>query len=139
MTQIYSSPCYLTTKSAPPTTHTHTYIYIDSRPPPPLLHTDTLPGHGGGVSRQRGRTVAVRSLLLPHRASACLVMCCRRRFRESRSNRRGERPLATTPSLSTVLFLIEHICGMRGLSLGGAMAADPSELLTQDQSAEKKL
>lgn len=49
VTQIYSSLCYLTTKSAPPTTHTHTHIYIDNWPPPPLLHTDTLPGHGGGV------------------------------------------------------------------------------------------
>lgn len=41
------------------------------------------------------------------------------------------------PFLSTLLFLIEHICGMRGFSLEGAMAADTSKLLTQDQSAQE--
>lgn len=37
------------------------------------------------------------------------------------------------PSLSTLLFLIEHICGMRGFSLEGAMAADTRKLLTRDR------
>lgn len=37
-----------------------------------------------------------------------------------------------SPSLSTLLFLIEHICGMRNFSLEGAMAADTRKLLTQD-------
>ena len=114
-------------------------LYLTPTPP---LHTDTLcPITDGGVlgwggGSRRGRSSAVKSAPSPDQASACLVMCCHWPIRESRSNRRRQRPLAA-PSLSTPLFLIEHICGMRGFSLEGPMAADTSKLLTQDQAAQQ--
>ena len=131
VTQIYSSLCYLTPKSVYTTTHNrplHLPLHMVMDGPWRMV----LDRRGGG---KRGRTAAVKSLLSADQASACLVMCCHWPIRKSRSNRRREWP-PRCPSLSTLLFLIEHICGMRGFPLEGAMAADTSELLTQDQSTE---
>lgn len=46
VTQIYGSRCYLTSKSAPHTSHTHTHT---ADPHTSFTYRHTLPGHGWGV------------------------------------------------------------------------------------------
>lgn len=141
MTQIYSSPCYLTTKSAPPTTHT--YIHWQQAPTPSFTYGHTPWSRRGRVGGRGGRDSEAE--LLQSKASSCRIkrppvwscVVADDLGNPDQTDAPNAPPPRHYPSLSTVLFLIEHICGMRGLSPGGAMAADPSELLTQDQYAEK--